>query len=186
MGSITNIAEKREQNRLRVEKYRRKNGVKPRATVGPTKVCPNCKQEKDRWNDFYCYPTQGGALKAVGYCKVCSSEIQKAKDWTKRLVEQTKARHLKRWDSEFDLTPDFLRGLFERQGGRCAWLRVELRTTLGGSFHHPNQVSLDRIDVQAGYTQDNVMLVCQAANLARCDAPVEVFEDFVREIKRAR
>lgn len=185
MGSITNIAEKREQNRLRVEKYRRERGVKPRVIVGPTKVCPGCGQEKDRWGDFYT-TLRNGRPTAVGYCKVCASDRQKAKDWTKRLVEQTKARHLKRWDSEFDLTPEFLRSLFERQGGRCAWLRVELRTTLGGSFRHPNQVSLDRIDVQAGYTQDNVMLVCQAANLARCDAPVEVFEDFVREIKRAR
>lgn len=174
----------REAGRLRMEAHRRRNGVKPRVPAGPTKVCPGCKVEKDRESDFYQTLRHGKAV-SVGYCKVCASERQKTRDWSKRLVEQTKARHIKRWDSEFDLTPEFLRTLFERQGGRCAWLRVELRATLGGSFRHPNQISLDRIDNRLGYTQANVMLVCQAANLARCDSPIEVFEDFVREVRRA-
>jgi len=171
--------------RLRSERYSRKNGVQPRKTIGPTKICSRCKQEKDRCQDFYSV-TRGKNRITTGHCKSCAAENQRSRDWAKRLVEQTKSRHTKRWSQGFDLTPEYLHEVLEKQGGRCAWLGVELRTRLGGSFRYPDQVSLDRIDNAQGYTKANTMLVCQAANLARCDAPVEVFEDFVRSIKGAR
>jgi hypothetical protein len=180
---ITDLETIRLRNNARAEKSRRKRGMKPRVYAGPTKVCPACKVEKDRKIDYF-QTMRNGKMVAIGYCKVCCSERQRTRDWTKRLVEQVRSRHAKRWDDECDLTAEHLHVLFEQQNGKCAWFRVALRTEMGGSFHHPNQVSLDRIDVQRGYTKDNVLLVCQAANLARCDAPIEVFEDFVMAIRR--
>lgn len=185
MGAVINMDEQREAARLRQEKHRRKKGVKPRVYAGPTKICPSCKVEKNRKTDFF-QTMRNGKMMAVGYCKVCSSEHQKTRDWAKRLVEQVRSRHVKRWPhEECDLTAEFLHELFEIQGGRCAWFRVTLRTELGGAFRHPNQVSLDRLDIERGYTQDNVVLASQAANLARCDAPAEFFSDFVAEIRRS-
>jgi hypothetical protein len=172
-------------NNARVIKHNRSRGVQPKQHAGPTKVCPCCKLEKDREQDFYWAVSQG-KHKALGYCKSCCATKQKARHWTKRLVDATQNRHKVRWEEAYDLTPEYLQGLYDQQDGRCAWLGIPLRTELGGSFRHPNQVSLDRVDGRKGYTRDNVLLVCQAANLARCDAPMEVFEDFILSIKRAR
>ncbi len=183
-GDEPAVVKKRAANRLRVERYRRRNGVQPKKYAGPTKICPVCMLEKDRSKEFYWYISSQGKKKTESYCKSCNQEVQKNRDWAKRLVEQVKARHVKKCpDVPCDLTPEFLRQQLESQNGKCPWFRVQLRTELGGSFRHPDQVSLDRIDNDYGYVQDNVMLVSQAANLARCDSPIEVFAEFVQKVR---
>lgn len=76
----------------------------------------------------------------------------------------------------FDLSVELLNRMLSDQDGRCGWFKVPLTLTRKSG---PTQVSLDRADNDRGYTADNVLLVCKAANLARnSDSEVE-FEVFV-------
>jgi hypothetical protein len=73
--------------------------------------------------------------------------------------------------------------LFEAQGGRCALTGIgfDLRVVGTGQARRPFAPSLDRIDASAGYTRDNIRLVCQAVNFA-----LNAFgEDVFREIALA-
>lgn len=49
-------------------------------------------------------------------------------------------------------------------------LRLDYETC---SHYNPNRASLDRIDPQKGYTQDNVWVVCLRANMIKSDASME-------------
>lgn len=57
---------------------------------------------------------------------------------------------------------------------------LELATGTGAAL-----VSLDRVDCSRGYTQDNVVLACRAANTARGDLSIEEFEIFVEMVRKA-
>jgi hypothetical protein len=65
----------------------------------------------------------------------------------------------------FDLTPEFLDRLLAAQGDRCALTGIPFEEPVKGR-NNPFVMSLDRIDSQGGYTQDNVRLVIFAMNAA--------------------
>lgn len=52
--------------------------------------------------------------------------------------------------------------IFERQGGYCAVSGLKLTWAQGSVL--PTSLSLDRIDSNESYTNDNVRLVCHAVN----------------------
>jgi hypothetical protein len=68
----------------------------------------------------------------------------------------------------FGLDIDFLQSLWEAQGGHCAvsGLAFSDERHEHAFVKTPFAPSLDRIDTAQGYTQDNVRLVCMAANFA--------------------
>ena len=59
--------------------------------------------------------------------------------------------------------------LWDRQGGRCAISGIEFHdeTYPKVLVNRPFAPSIDRIDPNAGYTPENVRLVCVSANFAR-------------------
>lgn len=81
----------------------------------------------------------------------------------------------------FDLTVDFIREKLEAQNGRCYWLGLKLTPSI--EKRNPLQPSLDRLDCSKGYTQDNVVLSCQFANMGRSEMEPERFAAFVETLK---
>lgn len=83
------------------------------------------------------------------------------------ICAKAKARADKRGQT-FNLTPEFLIGLYERQRQVCAvtGIRLLLPRTRGDRHRNPFSISLDRIDSRLGYTTENVRLVCLITNLA--------------------
>lgn len=68
----------------------------------------------------------------------------------------------------FDLTIEFLRKLWNEQGGRCAVSGIAFTAERHDEafVKTPFGPSIDRIDNTGGYTADNVRLVCMVANFA--------------------
>lgn len=121
------------------------------------------------------------------WCRQCEREQDKVwragRTWQQRLLKMSYDRHVKRWPDEvFDLTPGFLSGLNDRQGGRCFWYGVPLSYDVKSG---PALVSLDRIHNDHGYTKTNVLLVCDAANRGRREHSSEEFEIFVEQLRAA-
>lgn len=61
---------------------------------------------------------------------------------------------------EFDITPEDLYELWEKQNGLCAYSKKPLNNTA----NHLQRASLDRIDSKIGYVKDNIQLVTYAVN----------------------
>ncbi|CAB4138861.1 hypothetical protein UFOVP343_14 [uncultured Caudovirales phage] len=79
---------------------------------------------------------------------------------------------VKNWP--FDLTLEFLCGMYEDQCGLCALTGKVLELKADKKVRSSNLVSLDRLDNKKGYTKDNVWLVTSRANYSR--GPMSVTE----------
>jgi hypothetical protein len=62
-----------------------------------------------------------------------------------------------------DLSIDTLMEIYERQEGKCALTGIEMTYTTGEG-RVPTNISIDQIIPSAGYTPDNIRLVCTQAN----------------------
>lgn len=91
------------------------------------------------------------------------------------------SRRAKDKGEESDITKEFLKELFEKQNGLCYWFGIPLIPT--AENRHPQKPSLDRVDRAKGYTQDNVVLACHAANMGRNSSTFQQFTDFVAVLK---
>lgn len=83
---------------------------------------------------------------------------------------------------EFDLTEDFLLALYNKQNKKCAITGV-LLTFVDKSNKQPTQVSIDRLDNNKGYTEDNVQLVALSVNYMRNSFTMEQLTDFLALLK---
>lgn len=68
---------------------------------------------------------------------------------------------------EFTITADYLRQLFENQGGKCALTGWDMEPRYSGSGTVARTITVDRIDPNNGYVEGNVRLLCFAANNAK-------------------
>lgn len=78
----------------------------------------------------------------------------------------------KRNGLEFDLTKEVLKSMWESQKGLCAITKIPMTYTLDDGRTFTN-VSIDKIDPNKGYTQDNIQLVCMAINQMKSDMTME-------------
>jgi len=69
---------------------------------------------------------------------------------------------------------DTLVHIWGAQNGRCALSGWELTTKLGAG-NIPTNCSIDRIDSEKGYEENNIQLVCKAVNTAKSDLTPEMF-----------
>jgi hypothetical protein len=134
----------------------------------------------------------------ASYCKACQSDRANAynkkrlrADWAERLLVYVRASYagggrtkrkykIAAWGPT-DITKEFLWDLLKKQDGRCYWTQVSLDLSMGSMY----SISLDRLDCSRGYTQDNVVLTCKAANLARSDSSPDEMRAFISMIKRS-
>jgi len=85
-----------------------------------------------------------------------------------------------------DITPEYLKELWEKQQGTCpltGWnLILPIDTRIGFSEKSIKNASLDRIDNSIGYMQGNVRFVAVMANLARQDFTDEQVIEFCKAV----
>lgn len=97
------------------------------------------------------------------------------------LITHARIRNEKHYpETVFDLTPEWLHQQFARQEGRCFWLKVPMRLQHGAG---PWQASLDRLSLDIGYTQDNVVLTTKSANMGRMSTEAGDFELFLDDVR---
>ena len=80
-----------------------------------------------------------------------------------------------------DVDADYIRALFESQGGMCHWLQIPMIPS--PVPRDPRRPSLDRLDCKRGYLNGNVVLACQFANMGRSNCAVEAFVAFIQEMR---
>ena len=97
---------------------------------------------------------------------------RKIRLWSNSLLSNSKSR-----DCENTLTVNDIEEIYKKQNGLCYWFNVPLIPTL--TKKHPQQPSLDRLDRLKGYTKDNVVLCCYAANIGRNETDVETWKSFI-------
>jgi hypothetical protein len=93
-------------------------------------------------------------------------------NWKRSTINKTKALS-KRKNLDHNITEEFINDLWDYQNGKCFWFGFDLLDHLDGM--NPLQPTLDRIDNMKGYTEDNVILTCLAANLGRNITDVVTF-----------
>jgi hypothetical protein len=103
------------------------------------------------------------------------------------LFDRTRRGALSR-NMVFDISPQFVWGLFCRQQGRCALSGMQIHfgdpssTWLGAHNSIKPTASLDRKDSLVGYTPDNVQWVHKAVNQMKMDLPEPFFLAVCRRI----
>ena len=100
------------------------------------------------------------------------SQERKLRLWVNNLLHSTKRRNC-----ENTLTVDEILEIYKSQNGLCYWFNIPLIPTLTNK--HPQQPSIDRLDRFKGYTKDNVVLTCYAANIGRNETSVDVWQNFI-------
>lgn len=113
-------------------------------------VCRNCVNEHNK----FMYNIRYDTLEGVMYLRC------------KKARERAHSKHMK-----FDLTPEFLIELWNLQGGKCFYSGL----TMSYDRNDLYTVSVDRVDSNKGYTQDNVVLCCWSVNSMKNSYTVEEF-----------
>lgn len=152
------------------------------------KQCSKCGKIKSA-TDFY--ETQRGVK-----CKECILNVTRDYKRKKRLDPEhrkkegilQKERRVRLWQNtlihdskhrkiENTLTVNDINELMEKQNGLCYWFKIPLIPS--NQKKHPQQPSLDRLDINKGYTKDNVVLCCYSANIGRNENDLETWEKFL-------
>lgn len=176
--------------KVRVQKSRSKERQRQLVRIAPpyhSKDCKSCRAQKPL-QDF-----QRSRAHADGYeslCKKCEAKYQvelRRRNyhayWWKILFRQclqsAKGRSL-----EISISPEDILALYEKQNGLCYWFGLPI--VLTGETKHPQKPSVDRLISTSGYTKDNIVLCCLAANLGRNSASFELFSAFSKLVRGLR
>ena len=94
----------------------------------------------------------------------------------------TKAKYRAKTNKmEFNLTVEILNDIYEQQKGFCAVSGLPLlHTNEEADF----SISIDRLDNDKGYTDDNIRLVCRRVNLMRNNLTTEMFDWWCKQIAK--
>jgi len=90
------------------------------------------------------------------------------------LYMKSKKRAEEEYKVEFKITKEFISKLLD--SGKCAITNIPIRYELNKSGLNPFRPSLDRIDSTKGYTEDNIRIVCIAANYALNEFGIDIFD----------
>lgn len=102
-----------------------------------------------------------------------SQKERRVRLWQNTLIHDSKHRKL-----ENTLTVDDINEIMEKQNGLCYWFKIPLIPS--NQKKHPQQPSLDRLDINKGYTKDNVVLCCYSANIGRNENDLGTWETFLK------
>lgn len=151
------------------------------------------KKDKKEYHRNYRLSTKGKEVVAKASLKYRQSEHGKRKrklnteryrstlhGHMQHLWAQTKLRAEKK-GLNFNLTPQFLKDLWESQEGLCKITHRPM-THQKGIGRHNNNVSLDRMIPEDGYVETNVRLVCDAVNMMRNNKTDEELEKWCLDI----
>jgi hypothetical protein len=169
------------------------------------KVCKKCELTFPKTTEYFLFNKKGFAY---SYCRKCKAEWLSQKyipsprqklskqelldkraerekkkainDWHKILYATAKSNSIRK-NRDFDITEEFILDLFKKQNGLCYWYGVPLISSLETRF--PQKPSLDRLDCSLGYTKENVVLSCMAANIGRSNCEAVIFKAFCSLLK---
>ena len=134
--------------------------------------CKKCtsKKNKDRYNNM------SDANKAA-YIEYNSVNYKK---WSRDNIFQyrflcARNRAYKK-GIEFDITPEYLAELLDRQNGCCYYSGLKFTEDRHYTW------SIDRIDSTKGYTKDNVVLASSIVNTMKNDLPLSEFLTIIKTL----
>lgn len=70
----------------------------------------------------------------------------------------------------------FIEALLDYQNNKCYWYNIELEIDSIEGSRNPSKLTIDRLDCTKGYSKNNIVLTCYAANCGRGDCSVENWE----------
>jgi hypothetical protein len=126
------------------------------------KICERCKKSLQK-ADFEKQRTH------CRQCVLAERNITKSSSpykYLKNLWSHLKYSREKEEAMRFEITPEQLDELWDKQGGRCALSGVFMTWHKGGEKRNTN-VSIDRIDPNIEYILTNIQLVCWRVNLIK-------------------
>lgn len=157
-------------------------------------ICPICEKEITR------KPSYWKRLKGLATCsKSCRAEYLKTiylgnnnpnskyKDTYDAFFQQkhTRVKHTaQQRDIEYNLNPNFLKTLYEQQNGLCYYTSIPMQLSSTDNWNHKNQadfdiLSIDRVDSDIGYLENNVVLCCTGINKAKGNIDNNKFQEFI-------
>lgn len=153
-------------------------------------TCLKCDKSKSS-NEYYLSDLKRGHRR----CKVCSKLYQQKyrktihkeiliteEDVLKLLVELHINRNRKIAKGEVEhiyLTREQIYNLLRQQDFKCAYLNINF-VGITNKLFYP---SIDRIDSNYGYREDNVQIICRGLNLAKSNSSDKDFREFLLSIK---
>lgn len=172
---------------MKLEKYKSEN----RFMNGKEfpKKCVDCDIELDDENrsktiDSYCVCVECQLKRRKKYRNKESTKLKNKNYNLKR--RETKWNHvlfslIKRRYPQTDLSPEYIKELWDKQNGLCFWFKIPMTITRKSKY--PSKPSVDRLDNSKPYTKDNCVLCCYSANIGRNINNVEAWMVFVNTIK---
>jgi len=85
----------------------------------------------------------------------------------------------------FDLTPEDVVGLFNKQAGLCYWFKVPMQWRDDVGPRNPMIPTIDRIDNRRGYVISNCVLACWGANAAKGSCDLDSWDEFLGFLRMA-
>lgn len=154
-----------------------------KANNDKTRICTICKNEYPKNKEYFTTfisKRDGNVFQTK--CKVCEriyvqEKNSKLENYLKSLVTGI-LKDKKRYNKGFDIDYHFILNLYNKQNGKCALTGITLTTYKGKGLYFSN-VSIDRINPNKGYTQDNVQLVCFWANQSKGTLSIEEFKKMI-------
>jgi len=126
------------------------------------KICDRCEKSLPK-KDFESH------RRVCRACALSLTNIAKSSSpykYLKNLWNQLKYSREKEEGMLFEITPEQLNDLWDKQNGRCALSGVFMTWHKGGEKRNTN-VSIDRIDPNIEYMITNIQLVCWRVNLIK-------------------
>ena len=153
-------------------KNKKKNVSRP--PKGTIVKCSRCNQSKDE--SLFAANKTGNGLQSQ--CKECKS-IEQAKRNSKfdnyiTKMYATLKINAKNRDIGINITIDDIKNKYKLQNGLCAVTGTVMthkaeRQKGTVKNHHPDNISIDRINSKIGYIYDNIQLVCSHINISQWD-----------------
>jgi len=110
-----------------------------------------------------------------GYCNNRLDEFSPYKEHLRRANRRSP-------NKKTNLTPEYLKEIFEKQNGKCVYSGVDL--LLNDNSNHIFTASLDRIDSNKGYEIGNVQWTSIVMNYAKQSMSHEQTKQFINEVRK--
>ena len=145
------------------------------------KMCPSCKQTLDE-SEF----RKGRVI--CGQCKTekaISGISASYETYLRNLYSKSKSnvkRGMRGPEITFEIQPEDVIALWEKQNGKCAISGVYLTHHIDGSGKKEYNASIDRISGDKGYTIHNIQLVCYRINIMKHTLSEDMFYWWIKTI----
>ena len=197
---------------MKTAAWTRKEGKNPAPTVSMAmKKCTKCEDELSISFFYTTGKKKDESPKYNSWCKKCIGKKMASyhhRTWGVEKLQFSASRRTRtvktflayllskaRRRKSCDVTIEQLLQIWHQQSGKCALTGWEMTMQLGKGQISTN-ASIDRIDSTIGYTNNNVQLVCRAANVAKsnltqenfvrlCEAVLEKHNEILQDIRLA-